>query len=378
MDSAISLRGITWDHPRGFQPLAASVEPYAAISGARVTWEKRSLKDFGDAPIDTLAESYDLLIIDHPHVGMAAESGCLLALDDWIDAETLATLAAQSAGPSHASYTWEGHQWALAIDAAMQASATRPDLLDAPLPQSWDEVLALGARLAGTAHRAAMPLVPTDCICSFLTLCASMGDPPGRGGRLVGEDVGRAALRWLAEFARVAHPDSLKWNPIRLLDRMSQTDEVAYCPLSFCYTNYARAGYAPHLVRFADIPGVRGSLLGGAGFAVSARCQQPDAACAYGLWLCSAETQRGFYVENGGQPGNGVAWTDDHANAVTSGFFRDTWRTLQNAYVRPRHQGFVTFQAAAGHAIHGFLRDKGAVDALLNDLMRLYRENLPG
>ncbi len=71
----IALRGITWDHPRGYQPLAASADPYAAEFGVRVTWDRRSLKDFGDAPIDLLAADYDLLIIDHPHMGLAAEAG---------------------------------------------------------------------------------------------------------------------------------------------------------------------------------------------------------------------------------------------------------------------------------------------------------------
>jgi multiple sugar transport system substrate-binding protein len=132
----IELRGITWDHPRGYQPLAASAEPYTAASGVRVTWEKRSLKEFGDSPLDVLAEDYDLLIIDHLHVGMAADAGCLLPLDTCLAPDVLAILAQQSAGPSHASYTDAGHQWALAVDAAMQASAYRPDLLSDPLPRT--------------------------------------------------------------------------------------------------------------------------------------------------------------------------------------------------------------------------------------------------
>ena len=70
----ITLRGITWDHPRGYAPLAASVAPYAQAHSVRVEWERRSLKDFGDAPLPELARDYDLLIIDHPHVGQESES----------------------------------------------------------------------------------------------------------------------------------------------------------------------------------------------------------------------------------------------------------------------------------------------------------------
>jgi multiple sugar transport system substrate-binding protein len=313
--------------------------------------------------------------VDHPHVGMAAESGCLLPLDTYLAPMVLETLAAQSAGPSHASYTYAGHQWALAVDAAMQTSAYRPDLLDAPLPTSWADVLPLAEDLRRAGRWMAIPLVPTDCICCFLTLCASQGHPPGEGGILVGADAGRAALEWLVEAVHLSHPDSLSWNPIRMLDHMSHADDIAYCPLSFCYTNYARDAYAPNLIHFATIPGVQGSLLGGAGFAVSARCADPQAACDYGAWLCSAAIQRTLYVEQGGQPGNALAWTDSDANEMTNGFFRDTWETLRQAYVRPRHSGFVIFQAAAGRAIHALLRGEGTVAGCLDELFALYEGN---
>ncbi|MCC7450167.1 MAG: hypothetical protein IT324_22305 [Anaerolineae bacterium] len=368
----IELRGITWDHPRGYQPLAASVESYAAQRGVRVTWENRSLKDFGDAPVDKLAEQFDLLIIDHPHAGLAAATHSLLPLDTCIAPEVMAQLAADSAGPSHASYNYAGHQWALAIDAAMQTAAYRSDLLNEPLPTSWDAVIALGKRLQGTWRWIAATLVPTDAACYFLTLCASLGDPPGYGDQLVSETVGRQALETIVAIHRLSHPDSLSWNPIKLLDHMGQTDDVVYCPLTFCYTNYSRDGYTPHLVQFANIPGVRGSILGGTGYAVSARCKYPAEACAYGVWLCSAETQRTFYMENGGQPGNIRAWQDPAANRLTHNFFRDTLDTLQQSYLRPRYHGFVDFQIEAGNIIHTMLRDQSDVDQCLATLMRLH------
>ncbi len=374
--TVIALHGITWDHPRGAGPLRASAEVYAARTGVRVQWDARSLKDFGDAPLEALAAEYDLLIVDHPHVGQAAESACLLPLDEWLPPATLDTLAQQSAGPSHASYTYAGHQWALAIDAAMQATAYRPDLLDRPLPATWDEALALGERLRAAGLWMAIPLVPTDCICSFLSLCASLGDPPGDKPDLVGDEVGLAALDWLVGAAALAHPDSLAWNPIRMLDHMSRADDVAYCPLSFCYTNYSRNGYAPHLVLFADAPCRQGALLGGAGFAVSARCAQPEAGVEYGAWLCSADVQRTLYLEHGGQPGNVAAWDDDAANALTHDFFRATRRTIERAYVRPRFSGFALFQEQAGNLIHRLLRGEGTLPACLDRLRKLYRQQI--
>ncbi len=56
----------------------------------RITWQKRSLKEFGDFPIDRLAETFDLLVIDHPFVGTAAATGCILPLDKYIDENFLA------------------------------------------------------------------------------------------------------------------------------------------------------------------------------------------------------------------------------------------------------------------------------------------------
>jgi multiple sugar transport system substrate-binding protein len=373
----ITLRGITWDHPRGYAPLAASTEPYTRLADVRVEWDKRSLKDFGDAPVDVLAEKYDLLIIDHPHVGLAASTGCLLALDTCIAPHVIKELADQSAGPSHASYFYAGHQWALAIDAAMQASAYRPDLLQFTLPDSWDGVIALGQRLKRVGLSIAMPLCPTDAICSFLSLCTSLGSPPGNRNKLVDEATGQRALDYLAQCCRLSPPQCLDWNPIALLNHMSQADAVAYCPLTFCYTNYARDGYAAHLVRFHDIPGIKGAILGGTGFAVSARCTHPAEACAYGVWLCSAQIQSTLYLAHGGQPGNAVAWDDAAANKLTNNFFHDTRKTLDAAYVRPRHNGFVKFQEQAGRVINAFLRDGSSAEDCLNVLSRLYEETLP-
>lgn len=373
----IELRGMTWDHPRGYQPLIATAPLYAEQYGVSVTWERRSLKDFGDAPIDALAQTYDLLIIDHPHAGLAAATGCIIPLDTCLDSETLATLAEQSAGLSHASYDYDGHQWALAIDAAMQASSYCPDLLDETLPTSWDGVIELGERQQSRGRSIAIPLCPTDAMCSWLTLCASLGDPPGHDdGGLVAPEIGKQALAILTALYRVAHPLSIEWNPIRCYDHMSQHDDIVYCPLAFCYTNYARDGVRPRLLRFHNIPGVTGSILGGTGFAVSSNCAHIAEACAYGAWLCSAEIQQTHYLDHGGQPGNRLAWEDERANELTHHFFRDTLDTLQTCYLRPRHNGFVTFQEKGGDLINNFLRSGSSGDACFDGLVRLYEENL--
>lgn len=141
------LRGMTWRHARGIAPLQAATEAFCRENPqVSINWDARSLQEFEETSVPELAERYDLLMIDHPFVGLAAQSEALLPLDEALPAEFLTDQAANSVGPSHASYQWEGHQWALATDAAAQVSAYREDLLASRgvvVPTTWDEVWQL-------------------------------------------------------------------------------------------------------------------------------------------------------------------------------------------------------------------------------------------
>lgn len=383
------LRGVSWDHPRGHNPMVATAEAYMREHpDVRIAWDTRSLQAFADYPIKLLAETYDLMVIDHPHVGIAADDGCLLPLDEYLDAAFLAEQAANSVGPSHRSYFTNGHQWTLATDAAGQVSAYRADVLHqigATIPRTWDDVLALATiRRDQPYGRVAMPMIPVDCICAFCSLCANAGEPPFADDAIaVGRPVGRYALETLRAVREAAHPESLTWNPPRTLDRMSTTDEIAYVPLLFGYSNYSRAGFRPHLVRFINVPstgdgGPRGAILGGAGVAVSGTSDHKDAACAYAAYIASPDIQRGAYFDADGQPGHRTAWTDDRTNAVAHDFFRDTLATLDQAYLRPRYAGYIEVQTRAGEIIHEFLKGDGDANGTLDDIDRLYRERTRG
>ena len=98
----------------------------------------RSLQAFADRPISEMAQTYDLMVIDHPHVGEVAKQGNLLPLDRLRDGE----MAAGSVGLSHPSYIFAGRQWSLAIDTATPVACLRPDLLD-HAPRLWSQVLEL-------------------------------------------------------------------------------------------------------------------------------------------------------------------------------------------------------------------------------------------
>ena len=67
------LRGMTWNQPRAYDPLVAVSALYGQRHpGVEISWERRSLQDFEHYPVEDLAARYDLIIIDHPHVGEAA------------------------------------------------------------------------------------------------------------------------------------------------------------------------------------------------------------------------------------------------------------------------------------------------------------------
>ena len=98
----ITLKGIAWDHPRGYQPLRATSETFKQLHPeVDILWDIRSLKEFGDMPIEDLIEVYDLITIDHPYMGQANANNLLLPLDKLIPRHSLEKLKEESVGPSY-------------------------------------------------------------------------------------------------------------------------------------------------------------------------------------------------------------------------------------------------------------------------------------
>ncbi|KQV08363.1 sugar ABC transporter substrate-binding protein [Leifsonia sp. Root112D2] len=323
--------------------VASSAEYARHVADVEIRWEFRSLQQFADAPIETLAADYDLLVLDHPHIPLAAQLGALAPLDGAGFDDELAQLAAQSLGRSHESYAHNGHQYALASDAAAQVAVYRPDLIAEP-PRDWDAVLALARE-----GRVLWPAKPIDAFSSLVTMAANNGHPPAAepGSFLVEADA-VPVLDRMHELAAHVPADNLLQNPIEIAEQLAGGDRWVYAPLAFGYTNYSRAGFRPGRLKYTDIPsgpmGVAGSLLGGAGIAVSATASDLHAARAFALWVASGETQRGVYFDAGGQPGNAAAWTDARLNHETLDFFSGTRATLEGAYLRPRFIGYIEFQ----------------------------------
>lgn len=380
MADRVTLRGITWNHSRGFTPMAATAQRFSELNPeVEITWDKRSLQAFADQPVDTLAQTYDLLVLDHPWAGFAARTHAILPLDELLPAAYLENQKANSVGASYASYSQEGRQWALAIDAATPVASYRPDLVEKHrlhLPQTWEELLELAGQGWVT-----MPGIPIDTLMNFYMLCSTLGEDVCRTpDRVVSPEIGVRALRMLRELAQLLGREIFSRNPIQVYQAMTEGNDTAYCPFAYGYSNYSRRGYARHPLVFDDLVTLDGrpccSTLGGTGLAVSARCAHPEVAARYAVFVASPQVQRTLYVDAGGQPGHRGAWEDDYVNHATANFFRNTLPALERAFLRPRYHGYMRFQDSAGTPVRQYLMQGGDERALLQQLDQLYRESL--
>lgn len=381
----VTLKGLTWDHPRGYAPLINGAPEYQnSHPGIRIHWDRRSLREFGEAPIEQYLDRYDLIIMDHPFVGFAAAHDVLVDLNPFLSASESTSLSSDSVGPSAESYRYAGGLWALPVDAATQVASYRPGLLkplSAQPPATFDEVLQLGQKARANGKFIAVAACPTDAISLFFTLTANLGHPIAENADpFVEHAVARQVLDRLHALIAIAHPKSTGWNPIRVYDHMVAESDAVYCPWAYGYSNYSRREISVRL-QFTNAPaaggiGCAGTQLGGTGVAVSKQSAYRDEAVAYAKWLASPQHQRGTYVKEGGQPASLSAWLDPETNAAACGFFSNTLETLQKSYVRPRFDGFVRFFEAAGIEINRCLKGETTDLQLITSLNKLFAERL--
>ncbi len=370
-----SLRALGWDHPRCTAPMRACTEAWLRLHPEnQLHWENRSLTAFGDEPLEAVAHRYDLVMIDHPFCGTAEATGTLRPLDDLLAPELLAALAADSIGPSHASYTFHGRQWALATDAACQVAAVRSDLLDgADAPATWDDVRALARARPGEV---AVPLAPAQAMCAFLTLCANAGSPAAEDpDGLVEAEIGLTSVELLTELYRLGPPEALRWEQPDVLGGLSSSDTLVYVPLVFGFVTYARDDVR-HPCRFLNMAsagaGPVGAILGGAGLAVSATSAHAEEAAAFAAFASGSEAQRTLVGPAGGQPGSRTAWHAPELDEAANGFFSGTSATIERAWVRPRGRWWPAFQLEGGRLLNRGLANGVAPHALLDALGALY------
>jgi multiple sugar transport system substrate-binding protein len=372
--ASVRLRGMTWDHRRAIDPLTRTLPLFRErCPDVEIEWSARPLAGFEFTSVDALAEDYDLIILDHPFMGSVAASGSLTPLDE------IKGLADNLfVGPSLATYRMKGSLWALPVDAACQVAVSRPDLmqaLDAEPPRNWSELVALGAKASLKSQHLAIGLSGVHSLMTFFTLMANLGTPCAtkQAESFADKPTARGVLGLMRGLLEFCPPDVLGWNSIRLHDEMAARDDLVFCPAVYCYATYAEADQRKPL-RFHDLPGPNGPLgstIGGTGLAVSAKCRHRDAAFAYVRFAAEFSTQRTF-AEHHGQPARRELWLDEAVNARFANCYRDTLATMEGCWIRPRYNGYLTFQEKAGDLIEAHLRDDLAEDALLDRLERLH------
>jgi len=373
----ITLKGMTWDHSRGFDPMLATSKKFQETHNNAVTiqWDKRPLQAFADRPIEDMTDDYDMIVIDYPHVGEVASKGLLQNLDLPKYSSHIEQLKKQSVGKSHESYYINNKQWALAIDAASQTACYREDLIPS-YPSNWNALLDLAKN-----NRVLWPLKPVHAISSFYSVYNNITTEliPDQK-KFIDKNFGVETLTMMKAVSRELIIDCLTMDPIQTAELMTETNDFFYCPYIYGFSNYSRKNYRKYILKYIDVinlsgKGPAGTHLGGTGIAVSNVSKNKDLAIEYAFWIASAECQKSLFYESGGQPGNSVAWEDDKINKETNNFFRGTRKTLDLAWVRPRHNGYMKFQDESGNLINEYLQSEIKAESICEKLIDMYNES---
>jgi multiple sugar transport system substrate-binding protein len=380
-DSGWSYTGITWDHPRGYGALFEAGRRLEQ-QGSRISihWEKQSLAEFESKPIEELCARYDLVVMDHPHLGTAVSENCLQPLEEWLASACIERLAQTTVGSSFKSYYYRGKYWALPLDAATQVMALRLDLLGArPVPVTWNEVLQLSNEVP-----VILSVGGPHALMTFFSICLALGESPASldPALIISESIGAKALELMAEISVRMSKILFELNPIQILERMTQTDTIACCPLIYGYVNYADPRALPRKVlTFGEAPvtgkgGRHGSTLGGTGLAVSRKARICPELVDHLLWLVSEDVQRNLIPHFDGQPSAIGAWSDPDLNQRWNGFYKNTFATIREAWIRPRYPGYIEFQSEGSAIVRHGLREGKTISKVLQSLQEAYAKSL--
>lgn len=357
MTGIITLRGLTWDHPRAYEGLAAETDRFNALQDRiRLEWDRHSLAGFEATPIGETAARYDLLILDHPFMGDAVASGCLVDLADRPELVELAR-PHDFIGPSLESYRLGGGLWAMPIDAACQVAAWRPDLIEQP-PTTLD---ALREWVRGRPIVLAM--ARPHAFMNFLCIAGMQGsDISGAEDALLPRAVALQALDLLRELAAAIPAAAYGWSSIGALNALAASPDLAFCPMVFGFNTYARDARAGAVLRFCTPPlahaaATSGAIAGGTGLAISAASSHRGAAVEAVAFLSGPESQIRCALA-GGQPARIEAWTDAATDSRNGRFFSDCRAAMAGARLRPRYAGYIALQNAAGDLIATAARDR--------------------
>tara|TARA_B100001123_G_scaffold72806_2_gene81839 strand:+ start:109 stop:1134 length:1026 start_codon:yes stop_codon:yes gene_type:complete len=336
------------------------------------------LQAFADRPIEEMAYEYDLMVIDHPHVGEASRKELLIEFDKAEKFKNdLSELAINSVGLSHKSYEFNNHQYALAIDAAAPVAAYRPGSLE-DIPDTFEEVIKLAEN-----SKVILAIKPVDSISYFNSIAANIGYPINKNeNEFMDKQIGLTILKLMKKLSDLVPMECLSMNPINVLDYMSANEDKLYCPILYGYSNYSREGFRKNLIKFTNIPSFneeknncKGSQIGGTGLAISSKSKNKEVALDYAFYVASEICQKDLFYFSGGQPGHISAWKDQNINIDCNNFFEDTLDTLEKAWLRPRYDGYMYFQDVGGTIINNYLSSGESEISVFDNLTKEFEKS---
>jgi multiple sugar transport system substrate-binding protein len=349
----VLLRGLTWDHPRGYRPLAAFSHPEVEVE-----WERQPLSGFESTPLVELAGRYDLLVIDHPGLGAAVAAGAVLPVEDVFSTDDLALWESQAVQPTWESYQLDGRGWALPLDAATQACVYRPDRVSSP-PASWSDVLGMSGVVLCVAGPHA-----------GLMLLGLAGDRTGH--QLLVRKRAVEALELLRAVWKQS--DQTAADPIGV-HKLLVADEAVCCPLVYSYASYAHTLAWSAAPRLRPDDQVGNGTLGGTGLAVTPRAYSKLLAVTkYVRGLLDVETQLDVVSAVGGQSATGAVWESEAVDRAWNGHYSATLGTVRTSYIRPRFDGWIGFQDGLSERVRELLGDDNDPGAAVDRIEDDYRK----
>jgi multiple sugar transport system substrate-binding protein len=330
------------------------------------------LEGFEASSIEALARQYDLIVLDHPHIGDALRTNCLVPMNELFDTPALCAWRNASVGQSSDSYLMNGAQWALPLDAATQVAAIQAHRIEGSIPDTWDDVLQLARR-----QHVGLSLAGPHAILSYFSLAGAFGSKPAHADVDTLFATSGASDAWDVLSELHAHADlrHSALNPIGLLEAMKGGSAVVYCPLVYGYVNYAYPSLGACALLFANAPRGstgRGSTLGGTGIAVSRSAKLTPELLDHLSWLMDAQVQTSLIPQHSGQPSAKCAWDDNAVNAASNSFYRSTRQTTESALIRPRYAHYIAFQTEASAYVRDALVKRVTSVQAIRELQALH------
>lgn len=354
------LHGITWQHARGFAPLAATASYYQALHpGVHVHWEQAEWYAFEAKVVEAVRTSgcYNLVMLDHPWTGTFAANRWLVPFDDLLRPDEMICIRKSAVAPSYESYVWDGKLWALPVDAACHMLTYRAGLLaveDTPIPSTWEDVIAVAAQLHDPPgfYALALPFAGVQAFMLFLTVAATHGFEPYQypAQAVLPPTESEQVLGIMQSLARFCHPGSFEWGPVEVLEHLASCSDTWMSPSIFGYVNHA------HALEYGAVPGtfphsMGRPILGGVGLAISAASRHIGAALDYARFVISGSAQTEIFPANEGQPGLTEAWQSPSLPKATQKFYHVMLDGMRSAYTRPRFPGWMEIELESGPAL---------------------------